>query len=132
MSTELETGWSKAFPQVSGWYWMRGFRQYRMLPVEVNGSSFGMMYGNGVLFFARDAEGCEFLGPIIPVDTEQLVRLRESNAVLVRIAQDALQFRILMNGPCKHEEFMIKLCTQCEIRSALRHALGTQEGKSKR
>lgn len=80
-----ETGWMKEFPQVSGWYWMRGFRQYRTLPTEVNGDKFGMMYGNGVLFDAVDAEGAEFLGPLSPSDAEQLVELR-------RVAGETLQW----------------------------------------
>ena len=34
------------------------------------------------------------------------------------IAEGALRFRVEMNGACNHDEYMTKLCTQCEIREA--------------
>lgn len=35
------------------------------------------------------------------------------------IAEGALRFRVETNGACNHDEYMTKLCTQCEIRAAL-------------
>lgn len=77
LKEEKSNVWSKEFPTVMGWYWMRGFRQYRTLPVEVNGSKFSMMFGVG-LYDAEDAAEAEFTGPITPSDTEELFALREA------------------------------------------------------
>ena len=50
---------------------------------------------------------------------EQHTTLVEQRDRLLQIARDALSFRIEMNGSCNHDNYMIKLCSQCEIRYLL-------------
>jgi hypothetical protein len=39
--------WSNEFQLPNGWYWMRGFRHYRPLPVEIENGWLSMMFGTG-------------------------------------------------------------------------------------
>jgi len=59
-----EQVWGKGWP-TSGWYWMRGFRQYRPLPVEINGDTLSMMYSTGS-YTRADLKGGEEFSPIQP------------------------------------------------------------------
>lgn len=54
-----------------------------------------------------------------PANAAFILRAVNNLDALIRIAQDALTFRELMNGRCGHDEYMAQLCTQCEIRAAL-------------
>lgn len=115
---DTETGWSKGLPARSGWYFMRNegegvFAEGMIVWVGHNRS--GVRHEGEFMYAAHPwLKRREFLGPILHSDFEQLLRLR-------KIAEDALQFRIEMNGACGHDEYMTKLCTQCEIREALAH-----------
>ena len=53
-------------------------------------------------------------------DAQQLLKaLADEVETLRKIAEEALRFRVEVNGACEHDEYMIKLCTQCEIRAVL-------------
>lgn len=62
--------------------------------------------------------------------TKQHATLVEQRERLLQIARDALQDRVEMNGHCNHDEYMVKLCSQCEIRQLL--ATIEQEGEASR
>lgn len=84
--SDSDRGWSKEFPTVNGFYWVRT-EQYRELPAEFDGRSISALYG--LRLFADDLPRLlpEYLGPISPSDFEQLLRLRKAG----RDADEALR-----------------------------------------
>lgn len=81
MSTESEAGWSKEYPSLKygSWFWLRHTLDSEPELHQLTGGR------NWMESFGIVRETTEFLGPITPADTEQLVRLREA-------AQSALEY----------------------------------------
>lgn len=153
ITAQTEKGWTRKFPTAYGIYWARTPKAAKAFLMEFDRYG-NWHFGSEVSTFDDELKRSdyEWLGPISPSDTEQLIRLRDwkESAMTIlaqydavadsfggrlgsskmenlergveqlrKIAKEALRFRSEMNGPCNHEEYMTKLCTQCEIREAL-------------
>lgn len=79
MST-TENGWTNEWPEVNGFYWLRGWRHYADLPIKVDGDEFWMMFNLAAShrMDLGDSEDVEFLGPFTAQDLEQLAALRKA------------------------------------------------------
>lgn len=87
---DTETGWTKEFPAIDGYYWMR-FAPDDRCPMPVRYDN-GYMHEIGVaddMRWVRDTEKAEFL-PASPSDFEQLIRLRKE-VVDLRVDQQAVR-----------------------------------------
>lgn len=67
MSTK-SSPWIKGWPDVNGWYWMRNFRHYRMLPVELSDSGIAVMFSFAIFTKSdtdiQEAEFCHIPPPV--------------------------------------------------------------------
>lgn len=106
MSTESESGWSREWPSITGYYWRRINEQDYPSLVRIVGDECRFTDGS----HEGRYECYQFLGPLSPADTDQLVRLREAARDVVQMYGDA---------PMPREV------------AALRHALGAQEGETR-
>lgn len=63
------TQWSTDWPQVSGFYWLRGWRHYIDLPIKVEGDTFWMMFNQSRSHKSElnDSSTVQFQGPITPI-----------------------------------------------------------------
>jgi hypothetical protein len=91
MSTESEAGWSKTLPEQQGWYWVRSGPSglpaaVEFFPTMMDRRRPMVRYPGKDGFMVALAEGPnpEWLGPLTPADTEQLVRLRDAAAVALK------------------------------------------------
>lgn len=86
-SAPTETGWSKEFPTVIGFYFVRT-EQYRELPAEFDGRAVSALHG--ARFFPDDLphHHPEFLGPFTASDAEQLMELRKALECAVTRLED--------------------------------------------
>lgn len=60
--------WFNEWPTVNGFYWLRGWRHYGDLPINVEGETFWMMFNitRSHRTDLDDSEDVQFLGPIAP------------------------------------------------------------------
>lgn len=60
--------WFNDWPTINGFYWLRGWRHYGDLPINVDGNSFWMMFNiaKNHRTDLDDSEDVQFLGPITP------------------------------------------------------------------
>lgn len=77
---DTETGWTREWPAVrDSFHWMRWIDgRYRDLPVHVNGIQVMSLFDHSYQQRGNIEGQVEFLGPISPSDSEQLIRLRQA------------------------------------------------------
>lgn len=82
---DSETGWSKEWPKVTGYYWRRiNDHDYPSL-VRIVGDTCRFSDGSSEGRY----ECYEFVGPLSPSDFEQLLRLRKVAALTLKVLDDA-------------------------------------------
>jgi hypothetical protein len=86
-TTHTRERWGKEWPRENGFYWSRDHEaDMNILLVEVHGNRLTICGGNGRN--VKEAfEATEFLGPITPSDTEQVIRLREGLEAILTEAE---------------------------------------------
>ncbi len=114
VDTKAET-WKRGVPSIDGYYWMRlDPKDDNPMPVRWEKLNLHEIGVDGDLRRYMDIHAAEFLGPITPSDSEQLVRLRE-------VAEHVLTYLDRESG----RQYPFNKEPQ-NIAAALRNALGTQ------
>lgn len=61
--------WSYDWPDVNGFYWLRGWRHYKDLPIKIEGDTFWAMFGTARYDKADLSDSRpQFQGPITPIE----------------------------------------------------------------